>query len=139
MSLVSIQVPQPNLVSDSLSTQLIRNTSLFRASPYFSFVWEFFPTSFHMESYIFSSIFPLIFQLEKSIAQKEKRRSWMDCQRGLSHSVSKKDSIPSLSVPGFYTGACCKVWALSGPTLAFMSRTASQTSLDSPSMICHCK
>lgn len=132
MSLVSIQVPQPNLASGSLSTQVIGNTSLFRASPYLSFVWEFFPTSFHMESYICNSIFPLIFQLEKSIAQKEKRRSLMDCQRGLSRFVSKTDSIPSLCVPRLYTGTCCKVWALRGPTLAFMSRTASQTSLYPP-------
>lgn len=135
MSLVSIQVPQPNLASGSLSTQLTGNTSLFRVSPYLSFVWEFFPTSFHMESYMESyicdSIFPLIFQREKRIAQKEKK-SWMDCQRGLSRFVSKTNSIPSLYVPRLYTGTCCKVWALSGPTLAFMSRTASQTSLYPP-------
>lgn len=74
MSLVSIQVPQPNLASGSLSTQLTGNTSLFRVSPYLSSVWEFFPTSFHMESYICNSIFPLIFQLEKRIAQKEKKK-----------------------------------------------------------------
>lgn len=40
----------------------------------------------------------------------------MDCQRELSHSVLKKNSIPSLSVPRLYTGTWCKVWALSGPT-----------------------